>query len=240
MALLINVKNMSVDLTSGVETEEVPMSWTLKGFAKFDETTGQETLVLPTASETGSELPLVAVAPILLTGFGKWIEGKETPFKAALESLDGGELNITRRLDFPTGDTLTNMRKGILAKTIVSKSEKDGIELETGVSVGDISALEIQELFNVKKLHDYEESIHHEIKGGKHILTGHAFLVYENFEGQQIRAKMTSTWNFGTLDGDKASYKEKVHSVRRSMETHKDQLGDVVKVTGEGTTLYSS
>ena len=64
-------------------------------------------------------MPLVAVAPILLTGFGKWIEGKETPFKAALESLDGGELNITRRLDFPTGDTLTNMRKGILAKTIV-------------------------------------------------------------------------------------------------------------------------
>ena len=51
--------------------------------------------------------------------------------------------------------------------SVSSKSEKDGIELETGVSVGDISALEIQELFNVKKLHDYEESIHHEIKGGK-------------------------------------------------------------------------
>lgn len=254
MALQMKIKNVDLDLTIPKETdesgvrnpesgEEVPRSWTLSGFADYDKRNGKENLVLSGTSNSGTDLPLVAVAPVLLTGFGEWI-GAETPFKVALESLDRGDLAITRRLDFPKGDTLRNMREGILAKTLVSKScegESGVIELETGVSVGDIKAAEIQEFFNVTRLLDWEESIHHFIKGKKHILTGHAFLVFEDSEGQQIRAKMTSTWNFATKDGDEAQFKEKVHSVRRSVETKLNQFGDVVtEATSKGTTLYES
>jgi len=224
-----------------------PESWTLGGFATYDEEKGQESLIISSSNDIGTELPLVAVGPLLQTGFAKWNKNNKS---LLTEALERGSLYITRQLDFPTGNSTLNMRNGIRVKTIVRRSEGGAIELESAVdrtgayiqgseTPGLISKAQIEEFFNTMKLHDYEEYIHHEIKEKQHILTGHAFLLYENFEEAQIKAKMTTTWQYATKDGEDSN-KQAVYSVRRSVEKRSDMFGEVLVAIGEGETLYSA
>jgi len=192
-----------------------PESWTLGGFATYDEEKGQESLIISSSNDIGTELPLVAVGPLLQTGFAKWNKNNKS---LLTEALERGSLYITRQLDFPTGNSTLNMRNGIRVKTIVRRSEGGAIELES----------------TVDRTGTY-------IQGSEtpHILTGHAFLLYENFEEAQIKAKMTTTWQYATKDGEDSN-KQAVYSVRRSVEKRSDMFGEVLVAIGEGETLYSA
>merc|ERR1711962_721451 len=223
-----------------------PEGWTFSGFTTYDKEKGQESLIISSSTDIGTEspeLPLVALGPLLQTGFAEWNKWC-------------GALYITRQLDFLTGNSTRNMRNGIRVKTIARRSEGDAIELQSAVdrtgewiygasiqgseTPGLISKADIEEFFNTVKLYDYEESIHHEIKEKQHILTGHAFLLYENAEEAQIKAKMTTTWQYATKDGEDSN-KQAVYSVRRSVETRSDQFGEVsVAQVLERETLYSA
>ena len=64
--------------------------------------------------------PLVALAPILVTGVAKWPQGKASPFDAALNELAGdAAIEVTKRLDFLVGDDLKSICTALIATSTI-------------------------------------------------------------------------------------------------------------------------